>query len=130
MGVMLLMATGLFIVYYNSGRFSNTYGELEKEIQYRYEKKLRADSGSWYTNKWEMYHTLSFEPGNFLTINNSIDTVFHFNYSLHNDTLWLMAGEGQKTPYRIKAYSNMELIFESLLSAKREMKYTRVKMQQ
>ncbi len=129
MGVMLVMATGLFIIYYNSGRFSNTYGELEKEMEYRYEKKLRADSGVWYSNKWEMYHTLTFEPGNKITINNHIDTVFHFNYTLNKDTLWLTVGEQQQTPNRLKVISNEELIFESFLSAKREMKYTRVKMQ-
>lgn len=96
-------------------------------MEYRYEKKERADSGNWYSNKWEMYHTLSFDPGKSITINNQIDTVFHFEYTLIKDTLWLFNDGEQRIPNKIKLHNSKELIFESFMGKKMELRYTRIK---
>jgi len=126
------MSAGLFIIYYNSGRFNNTYSDLRNEIDRAnnslnrsYEKTTRLDSGNWYLNKWEMYHTLSFGSDSTLMIDNHVDTLFLYKYALSKDTLWLMVKGVAAIPNKIKLHSNEELIFENFLDEKKELRYTR-----
>lgn len=125
---MLVLALCLFFIYYKSGRFSNTYGELHDEMEtrnsiQRYEKMGRADSGNWYSNKWEMYHTLSFENDK-IVIGNSADTTYRYNYLLKEDTLWLF-NEKDSISNKIKLHSNEELVFENFLDKKTGFRYVR-----
>lgn len=129
---MLLLSGSLFMLYYNSGRFKNSYAELDNEIDrlnnsritYN-EKALRLDSGTWHLNKWEMYHTLYFENGNTVSIDNHIDTLLRYSYKLKDDTLWLFVTEKNSVPNKIKLHSSQELVFESLLDKKKELRYSR-----
>ena len=84
---MFILAACLFFFYYKSGRFNNTYSKLRKEVElannstiqsYLNEKNERLDSGKRYSNKWEMYHTLSFESDKNIIVDNHIDTIFRY----------------------------------------------------
>ncbi len=123
---MFILASCLFFFYYKSGRFNNTYAELEEQMEKQYEKHERLDSGRWYSTKWEMYHTLSFESDKNIVLDNHVDTLLRYKYTLRNDTLWLMVKEKTFIPNTIKLHSNEELVFENLLDEKKEVRYSRI----
>jgi len=127
------MASCLFYFYYKAGRFSNTYAEIHDEMEQRdlmsgqvNENTERLDSGRWFTNKLEMYHTLSFEPGNNIVIRNSIDTVLRYTYFLNENTLWLITNGKDSISNKITQHNNEELIFEGLLNNQKDMRYGRI----
>lgn len=123
---MLALASILFYFYYKAGRFSNTYAELKEDMELRYATTERLDSGRWYSNKWEMYHTLTFEPVNTIVIDNRIDTIFRYKYVLEKNALWLVINEKDSILNKIKHHNNQELVFESFLDSKKEMRYVRI----
>lgn len=127
---MLVLASCMFYFYYKAGRFSNTYAELKDNMELRNEKIQRLDSGRWYLNKWMMYHTLSFEPDNNIVVNNSADTIYHYKYMLKGNTLWLVTNEKDSIPNKIKLHNNNELLFESFLNEKKELRYSRINKMQ
>lgn len=122
--MMLTLASCLFFLYYRSGRFSNTYADLQKDTTYHNEKTEKLDSGRWFTNQGKMYHTLSFEPDSSIVIDNHVDTLFRYSYVLDKNTLWLIH-KTDSIKNKIKSYSTEELIFENFMSGKSEMRYTR-----
>ncbi len=69
--------------------------------------------GTWYLNKWTMYHTLIFSDST-LFADNHIDSVFTLNYSTAGDTL-ILRGSDSKIAYaqKIIAFSNDTLIIKS-----------------
>ena len=123
---MLALASCMFFFYYRAGRFNNTYAELKERVENQYEKSERLDSGQWFSNKWEMYHTLSFEPGNKLMVDNHVDTLLRYRYVLDKNILWLIH-EKDSIQNKITLRNNHELIFGSFLNSKGELKYSRVK---
>jgi len=134
---MFVLATCLLILYYRSGRFNNTYAELHNRMEllhntaiHPYETIARLDSGKWYSNRWEMYHTLSFEPDKNIVIDNHIDTISRYKYILSKDTLWLLINEKDPIPNKIKIHNNEELVFESFLDEKKELRYSRTNNRQ
>lgn len=129
---MFVLAACLFFFYYKSGRFNTTYAELDNRMEslnntatHSDETTERLDSGRWYSNKWEMYHTLSFESGKNIVIDNHIDTIFRCKYLLSKDTLWLFISEKNPVPNKIKLHNNEELVFESFLNEEKELRYVR-----
>lgn len=134
---MFVLAACLFFSYYKSGRFNNTYSELYDRMELLnnkatrpYETTERLDSGRWYSNKWEMYHTLSFESDKNIVIDNNVDTIFRYKYMLNKDTLWLCINKKDIIPSKIKLYNKKELVFENFLDKKGEVGYSRINNRQ
>ena len=128
---MIAMAGCVFYFYYKAGKFNNITGELHNRLEDEHhagpnKKTERLDSGKWFTNKLEMYHTLSFETGNKITIDNHVDTLFHYLCKLSNDTLWLLTDGKHLIPNKIKLHNKDELVFENFLGAKNELRYVRI----
>lgn len=129
---MFVLAACLFFFYYKSGRFNNTYAELHDRMELLNNTSTspnktteRLDSGRWYSNKWEMYHTLSFGSDKNIIIDNHADTIFRYKYMLDKNTLWLI-NETDSIPNRIKLHNKEELVFENFLDEKKEVRYARI----
>jgi hypothetical protein len=89
-------------------------------------KTEKFDSSKWYSNQWKMYNTLSFESGNTIVIGNHTDSIFRYKYILDRDTLWFITDEKHRIPNPIKLHNKEELIFESFMDTKKELRYSRI----
>ena len=123
--IMISLASCLFYFYYKVGRFNNVYSEVHNRLERMQEKYERLDSGKWYSNKGGMYYTLSFGHENAVLIDNHVDTIFRYKYTLNQDTLWLQTDEKHLVPNKIKLFNRDELIFDSFLDEKKELRYSR-----
>jgi len=83
--------------------------------------------GKWYTNKWELHHTLNFENGMDLVIDNHVDTIYRYRYLLNGDTLWLGSKEQELIGNKIIKFTKDTLIFSNLLDRQEQILYTRIK---
>jgi hypothetical protein len=126
-GLMAAMAGLVFFFYYQKGQFNNVYSEVHNRLEEPTGNIQKPDSGNWYLNKWTLYHTLSFDGVNTLVIDNHIDTIFRYKYTLHADTLWVTTDNKHSIPNKIKLHNDQELVFESFLDEKKELRYTRTK---
>ncbi len=83
--------------------------------------------GTWYLNKWTMYHTLVFNDKT-VFIDNHIDSVFTINYSLANDTLILRDNDSTITyKNELIALTKDTLIIKSFGGNSDTLRYSRTK---
>ncbi len=84
--------------------------------------------GSWYLNKWEMYHTLVFDTST-VFMDNHIDTAFSFSYEIVDKNIIVFRSLYSDEEFRstISRLTNGELVFEELITLDEPRKYVRTK---
>jgi len=107
---------------------------LEKQHKFFQEEMKRIPvtvenlKGSWYLNKWEMYHTLVFDTST-VFMDNHIDTTFFFNYEIIDNDIILFRAPDSNEEFRstISRLTKDELVFEELITLDEQRKYVREK---
>jgi hypothetical protein len=72
--------------------------------------------GTWYLNKWDLYHTLYIQDTTHIVIDNHIDTLFYYTYDIKGDTLNLYQKYEELVNHnRILKLTKDSLVFENFL---------------
>ncbi len=103
-----------------SACFTNIYAQTPSPIN------PTDIKGTWYLNKWTLYHTLIIGDHS-IEADNHIDTLFRFNYEISNDTLISWGGEPrQMYKNKIISVTKETLVLDGIQSVVGIRTYSRV----
>jgi len=110
----------------------NPAGDVGEMVMTEYfselEKMQKLLMGTWYLNEWAIGHTLYFKNDGMLTLDNHIDTLYSFNYTLEGGHLLLLNAAGpQEFSNTILYLSKDTLILKNLMNIQEKRLYTREK---
>ncbi len=118
----------LCVVFFSVSCKSRSQGQSSQALPAVAAIKSDELIGTWYSNEWDLYHTIYVQDSTHLVIENHIDTLFFYDYALRRDTLFIYKKYGQLVSYHpILRLTKDSLIFDGFLDKPAIQRYSRTK---